>query len=114
MPRLKSADLNLNEQERTLIKIGLKFVLDHQTTATANPKQKDIRTAPGYSPVMAKMLRRLRTKLVSGKSGKVRLNAIEAAAMQFALRIVVKKDLWKQTRTNAGKLRKREPEQVIS
>lgn len=114
MRRLRPAALNLNERERTLIKIGLEFVLGHQSTATANPKQKDIRTAQDYSPVMAKMLRRLRTKLVSSNNRKFRLDAIEAAAAQFALRIVVKKDLWKQTRTNAGKLRKREPEQVIS
>ena len=111
MPRLQALDLN--KQERALIKIGLEFALGHQTRATANPEQKDIRTAQGQSPVMVKMLRRLRTKLVGSNSGKFRLDAIEAAAAQFALRIAVKKDLWQQTRTN-GKLRKREPEQVIS
>ena len=111
MPRLEALDLN--KQERALIKIGLEFALGHQTRATANPEQKDIRTAQGQSPVMVKMLRRLRTKLIGSNSGKFRLDAIEAAAALFALRIVVKKDLWKQTRTS-GKPRKREPEQVIS
>ena len=104
MPRL--AALDLNKQERRLIRIGLEFVLGHQTRATANPKQKDVRAV--------KMLRRLRRDMVGSNSGKFRLNAIEAAATQFALRIVVKKELWKQPRMNAGKLRKREPEQVIS
>jgi hypothetical protein len=56
-------------------------LLDCQATAIANPELKDKCKAEGYSLTMDNMLKALRKTLVSSKSGKFHLDAIQLAAV---------------------------------
>jgi hypothetical protein len=112
--RPQTKQITLNEQERVFIRMGLQFLLSHQTKALATSASKETRASQGYSPLLDRMLKRVRYKLASKNSNKFRFDAIEVLTAQKALRVFVERELWKGTNTNAGKHRKKEPERILA
>ena len=111
--RKRKSRITLNDQEISLIKLGLEFVLDRITAAALNPELQSKPGPDGYNRVRVTMLKRLRAELVSKGSGGFRLGVIQVAAGQLALRVTRQNELWRKAKTCSGTKRKREPEAII-
>jgi hypothetical protein len=84
--RPRKTRITLNETELTLIKPGLDLLVKAQTFALENPDSLPHSNENGYNKTFAKLLQELRTKLSSGSSPTLVVDAVQLSALEFAVR----------------------------